>query len=397
MKFWNNRKGNIAVMTALTLPVLVGGAGVGVETGYWYYEQLHLQQAADAAAYAAALELRAGSTEDVMETEAQKVAVANGFDPDNGSLTITSPSTSGTDETHSVDAELTQAIPRTFSALFGNEPITLKVKTTAAYSSAANACVLALDKSASPAISFSGNARAEMDGCVIMADSLAQQSIIFDGNSNVTAPCILTVGNYLKKSNATFQITTCASIQTGQPPAGDPYQSIAYPSCSTYLTSGTAPGCYKSLSVKANSTATFSGVYVIDGGTFKINANAQVSGTDATFILLNGATVDFNGNATIQLTAPTSGAYKGMLFMGSRTSAAGGMSTFNGNASSYLTGVLYFPKQDITYSGNFSGNHGCTQIVANTIVWTGNTRFSVDCSAEGLEPIHAGGSVYLIG
>ena len=41
MKFWDN-KGNIAVMAALTMPVIVGGAGLGVETGYWYYEQLRL-------------------------------------------------------------------------------------------------------------------------------------------------------------------------------------------------------------------------------------------------------------------------------------------------------------------------------------------------------------------
>ena len=36
MKFWDN-KGNIAVMASLTMPIIVGGAGLGVETGYWYY------------------------------------------------------------------------------------------------------------------------------------------------------------------------------------------------------------------------------------------------------------------------------------------------------------------------------------------------------------------------
>ena len=34
MKFWKNRKGNIAVMTALLLPMVVGGAGFGVDTKF---------------------------------------------------------------------------------------------------------------------------------------------------------------------------------------------------------------------------------------------------------------------------------------------------------------------------------------------------------------------------
>jgi hypothetical protein len=396
MSFWKNREGNIAVMTALLLPVLVGGAGLGIETGYWYYEELRLQQAADAAAYAAALEQRAGSTEDAAQSEAERMAAANGFDADNGALSLAS-SFSDEDKVHRVEARLTQSIPRLFSAAFSDKPITLKVKATAAYATAKNACILALDKSASPGITFSGNAKAEMDGCVIMSDSLASQSILFDGNSNVSAPCIIAVGGYVKKGNASFAVSQCKSVQTGQPPAGDPYSTISYPFCYTYLTSGVLPGCYNSLTVNANSTVNFSsGTYVIDGGTFRINANAKVTGSGVTFVLLNGATVDFNGNATIQLSAPTSGDYKGMLFMGSRTSTLGGMSSFNGNASSYLTGVLYFPRQDISYSGNFSGNNGCTQIVANTISWTGNTRFSVDCSAEGLEPVQVGASVYLV-
>jgi Flp pilus assembly protein TadG len=30
------RRGNVAIMFALFLPVIIGGAGFGVETTYWY-------------------------------------------------------------------------------------------------------------------------------------------------------------------------------------------------------------------------------------------------------------------------------------------------------------------------------------------------------------------------
>ncbi|WP_352520071.1 MULTISPECIES: pilus assembly protein TadG-related protein, partial [unclassified Mesorhizobium] len=53
--------GNVAVIFAFTLPVVVGGAGLGIETSFWYYSSLKLQAVADAAAYAGALEKVAGS------------------------------------------------------------------------------------------------------------------------------------------------------------------------------------------------------------------------------------------------------------------------------------------------------------------------------------------------
>ncbi|TIT60241.1 MAG: hypothetical protein E5W60_18970, partial [Mesorhizobium sp.] len=53
--------GNVAVIFAFALPVVVGGAGLGVETSLWYYSSLKLQAVADAAAYAGALEKVAGS------------------------------------------------------------------------------------------------------------------------------------------------------------------------------------------------------------------------------------------------------------------------------------------------------------------------------------------------
>src|SRR5215469_3441203 len=50
-----NDKGNVAIIVALCLPVVVGGAAFGIETGFWRYDQVRVQQAADAAAYAGAV------------------------------------------------------------------------------------------------------------------------------------------------------------------------------------------------------------------------------------------------------------------------------------------------------------------------------------------------------
>ena len=67
----------------------------------------------------------------------------------------------------------------------------------------------------------------------------------------------------------------------------------------------------------------------------------------------------------------------------------------NGTAASKMTGVMYFPAQAVSYIGNFSGDNGCTHVVAKTISWSGNSNLAVDCSAAGMSPIVIGGVVAL--
>jgi hypothetical protein len=90
-----------------------------------------------------------------------------------------------------------------------------------------------------------------------------------------------------------------------------------------------------------------------------------------------------NGNSTVNLTAPSTGTYAGMLFFGDRDCAAGSH-TFNGTASSKLTGSLYFAQQEVKYLGDFSGEGGCTQIVSGTMEWSGNAAISQDCTSFGM-------------
>jgi hypothetical protein len=100
-----------------------------------------------------------------------------------------------------------------------------------------------------------------------------------------------------------------------------------------------------------------------------------------------GTTININGSAIMNLTAPTTGVYAGMLFY-----AHSGMTndvTFNGDSSSLLTGALYFPSAEVTYSGNFSGLGGCTQVVAAAVHWTGSSSIAQDCTTYGMIKIPA--------
>src|SRR3546814_15325390 len=49
-----DKRGNVLVLTAAAMPVLIGGAGLGVDVTQWYLWQRELQMSVDAAALAGA-------------------------------------------------------------------------------------------------------------------------------------------------------------------------------------------------------------------------------------------------------------------------------------------------------------------------------------------------------
>ena len=53
-RFAGDRSANVAVITALALPALIGATGLSAEVSYWYLSQRSMQNAADSAAIAAA-------------------------------------------------------------------------------------------------------------------------------------------------------------------------------------------------------------------------------------------------------------------------------------------------------------------------------------------------------
>ncbi len=400
MKFWKNRKGNIAVMTALLMPVIVGGAGLGVETGYWYYTQLKLQQAADAAVYAAALELHEGNTSEMLSS-ATAAATLNGYTSSTDTISEVTPSATYPTNARTVDVTMTRSVTRGFSAIFNNAPVVLRVKATAKYDPSSSACLLALAKSASQSIWIHGNGAMNISGCIVSSNSISSQSIVTAGSASTSMPCMSTAGGVSLNTNVTFTSPNCTTAQTNVPPASDPYKSTTIPSPGSCLTwagnSDKSEGTYCNSNINVNQNVKLNdGTYIFNGSQVVVNGGGGLNCAHCTLIFLNGATISMNGNAYINLTAPTTGPYAGMLVIGDRTGSPTTMS-FTGDPTSKMTGTIYFPNDNVVYAGNFSGFNGCTQVVAYTIEWTGNTNLAVDCSTYGMGQIQIGGRPYLVG
>lgn len=392
-----SRRGNVAIITALLAPALVGFAGMGAETGLWYFRQRDIQAAADIAAYNATVALRGGASVGVIDTGATTDASQNGWRAAQGTIAINTPPQSGPNQNNrSVEVLLTENQKRYFTALFFKDTLPIDVRAVATYQAGKPACMLGLNKSQSNTVQFWGNAYADFKACNIVSNSIANNAFSLGGSAQVIVPCVNTVGG--ASVSADLTLTDCNSVTTHAAYVPDPYAGVPTPqagSCQSGPTGGVlTPGTYCGLTLQ-NTVTVQPGLYVISGGNFKVNAGANITGTDVTFFLTGGATLQFNGNANLNLTAPTTGPYKGILFYGDRTQP-NNTNTLNGSASSQFTGVVYFPSQRIEILGNFSGANGCMQVVADTIYYTGSATFTTNCVNSGMATIPVPGNVALV-
>jgi Flp pilus assembly protein TadG len=117
--------GNIAIITALMLPVLIGFCGLAAEAAYWYYRHLNIRDAADIAAYGGAVVHSGGGDEGEVATAVRADAVANGWQESSGSIAVTQ---SGP----RVEVELTESQPRYFSRFWcGTATISISARSVA--------------------------------------------------------------------------------------------------------------------------------------------------------------------------------------------------------------------------------------------------------------------------
>lgn len=404
-KFCSDRLGNIAIIGAVTLPVLIGFVGLGVEAGYWYFENRRLQASTDLAAYAGAVTARAKGDAAAIAASAQTEAVEHSFEPSSGKIEVNWPPKSGANiNTRSVEVIVQQQYGRYFSSVFTDQPLVMLTRAVATYEEPNSACVIALDETAGSALEISGYAKPNFRACSLMANSIADDAVAIQGSAEVTTSCVTSAGGVY--NSASLTMNKCREPRIYMPRADDPYASIAPPdttgSCDSVkkkMKDGkditVSPGKYcGGLSLTGNVTLD-PGVYVISGGTLQINSNTSVTGSDVTFYLTNGARVIINGTADIDLTAPTDGPYRGLLFFADRTSTDS-YGIFNGTADSRLVGSLYFPSQHISMRGDFGGSGGCTRLVAGTIDINGNPTFDVDCESAGIDKFGIPGAVLLV-
>jgi Flp pilus assembly protein TadG len=372
-KVWNDRRGNALIIAGASLPLLVGAAGLGSDTIQWVLWKRELQRAADSAALAGAYaQLQTASV----------TAAVNAHMGDNNHTGIAlksgypqiayPPDTAN----YKKAVQVTLAVQKTlgFSSMFLSTAPIITATATAALVNSGSYCVVGLNSTTAASITIGGSASVSM-GCGAISDSTSATSSVGTngGTYNFTASPVAGVGGMPTSINGATDIQAHHSALP-DPYAGKYSTSISGMTCNKQVNPGNpnlSPGCYKDFKFTGNTNYTLApGTYYLDSTNFDVQGTGSITGTGVT-IILTGATpgsITTNGNTTIKLSAPTTGAYANMLFIGN----ASGLQKINGNNGSFYDGAMYFPNGTAQFLGSSSGMFNCAMVVANFVDFSGN-------------------------
>lgn len=412
--FKRSSRGNVSIIAALTMPLMLGVAGLGVEGSYWMVEQRAQQNAADMAAIAAAT--NGGATYD---KEAKAVAALYGFQDGVNGVTVTASNTAacpaGGATCYSVSVAkrsplyISQVVGFTGDVTSGgtNYKNTTGLGVASLTTTPRSYCILALAGSGAAGITSNGAPKADLSGCNIMSNTSAtchghntnadigDAHLTNSGCGNVANSNVTSVADPYSGLASNIPSNTCSSY-----PQEPSKKGTALPASNqwsgSYSWSGTKTIC-GDLQMTGNVTITSGSnlVLVIENGRLDTNGYTLLasSGVGLT-VIFSGSNGSYThgptGGGTLNFQAPTSGTWSGVaiyqdpsLTSGVDISAAGNSPTWD------ITGLVYLPHASVTFSGavNKSSNgQSCFGLVIDnlTINGTGSIINHGGCPAAGL-------------
>lgn len=412
-------RGNTLMLMALSMPMLVGGLGLSVDVAQWYLWSRELQYATDQAALSGAYSLSKDKNGNWHERAAKELSANEQI--------VTFKSTpniylanfaDGTNNSVVVQVSATKRLP--FTGMFMSKPATVSSTSQATYQQATNftSCLVATNEHDSGAITLGGSATVGVS-CGIAALSDSPTAILVNGNPDVDAGFLVTAGGVDEwlKDNTDDEIYENVDGLT------DPFADLTPPdnptprsyACTTsgkggskVTTASLLPGTYSTIDTSCN-TQLASGVYVINGGVLRINAQYSFTGTGVMFVLKNGASITLNGGSNVSLTAPTVGQLAamgitderlaGMLVFEDPDSPGSTTSKINGNAVTTLNGKIYMSKSLVELTGSAKVTSQCLMIVADKITVSGTGTLGSFCPTDQTITDSIGGGkrrVYLV-
>lgn len=403
--------GNTTMVMAFLLPVLMGGLAFGAEAGVWQQTQRRLQHAVDAAAHAAATQLRSGvSSEATLKGIARPIAEAGGYvGGDPGIAVSTPPSTGGfAGNSSAVRVELAHEVKRNFTGIFDKSPLVFNVSAVALVSPGRPACILSLHATEDGAIAAGGSANVTLTGCDIAANSVSSSAVQTTGGAvDVVAGCVTAVGG-ISDPHSAITYTDCTGPIENGPVTADPYRSVAEPTvdvgtcqnANAFTNAGNpsrpSPGCFQNVGNINRDIELSPGVYVLHNSDLRLNGGRKITGTGVTIFMSGNSTIQVNGNSTFDIEAPLSGPYSGIAIFGDRDSA--GEFDLTGNSGVSIVGAVYSPNSDVKFTGNNSTftTGQCTQVIGGTVTFWGNSDFDTDCSASGTREVRTGQLIRIV-
>jgi len=450
-----DERGVTAVLVAITLPVLLLFGALAIDSGAWFTTKRQIQSAADAAALSAAYEVVAGNTDpaNYLVPAATEAATQNNY---TGNAPTATCSGGGplvcypyNDSLVSggVEVILNQPVKPTLASWALPSGVTIATKAVAVIKPLplpySYSCVLALglhppptgNPTATNAINLAGTINAP--DCSLVSDSDSTSAFQLQGSATINAATLITPGQ-VSFTGGAYTLNLRYPPQTGANSVPDPYAStLTHSSLDANMPPTTPPCTY------TTSTATWSNNCTVAGSSIKVgdtlSPNTQISGsltiqngtvnlspgtywiTDGDLTLQSGAallcpncsnggagvtvvlttamasggtvgTVTLGSNANLNLNAPSSGTFAGLVLIQDSNGLPTGTTyttspdTVSAQANVTLSGLVYFPNAAVTFQGTpaVTGLQ-CLVLVANTVTMQGTPGFDTSgCGSLGL-------------
>lgn len=359
------------------IPMLIG-AGMAVDYSKGVGIGQDLQVSADGAALAA---MASGETD-----QSQLTIIANDyFDANFGRLQPSlQPTVSVAFGQDTITVAANAPVSTSFMTLAGINSYDATANSTALRKEGEPVCLLALNSSAQNAIHFQGNMTLDAIGCSVQTNSTSPQALKSEGSVVVSADNFCAVGGFDGNEMNPTPKTGCALLDDPYadlvPPtfSGCDHTSMSYPDGTATATPGTYCG---GITFTSHSDVTFQpGLYVIHDGKMFMAAQSSLTGTDVTLYFTGTNTeLDIAGQASIDVTAPATGDYAGVVFAQDPTSNPNNISKIVGGGNIRVVGSVYFPTWTLDFGGTAAmlANSPAVSLVADSFIFRGDSQLAL--------------------
>jgi hypothetical protein len=380
--------GNVTIYFAIVSPAILLMGAAALDYSYAVSTRAKMQAALDGAVIAGA---RASSTTvagNYFTTNMAPIgsAIATNFNFNaNGSLSGTA----------------TYSLPTLFGGITGDGTIGIDVAATASAASSP-VCILLLAPSTSQSLLANSGTNINAPSCEIDVKSTANPVAIFNSGVNINMKKICLQGaNYIRnggtEANLSASCSTASNPYVGKLPApvstacSGPYANGGNFSGSTVTLS---PGVYCGwFNFNGSPTVTLQpGVYVIKNGGWNVNGG-KWTGTGVSFYFADTSKIQFNSGMTLNLSAPTSGTYSGILFY-EPDGLSNSQFVFDDSVGESLSGLIYLPSRSLTFNSTSNETTPNVTVIAYSAIFD-SLNWSLTPNSQWPISSGGGGSVSL--
>lgn len=341
--------GNVALLFGLTLPILIGMAGLGIDSAVIHNQRTKMQSVADSTALAIGKEMNllledVGPLKASGEARAETLLTEVGLASRPHSVKITLDKASAATRVE-ISMQTRTFLP---AEVWGENPIVVSAEANVL--GTAKLCVLSLDKSSKRALELDKLARVTAPNCFVQSNSKNSEGLSARTLSLLISSTTCTSGGY-EGSIAVY----LPLPETDCPVLDDPLAMREAPAVGGCDFDGLqikdsqniAPGHYcGGLKIEGDAKVIAEpGVYIISEGPLEVKDSASLLGEDVAFYFADDdATFQFKNSAVVELSGPTEGPLAGILFFENPLAKEGRQFRISSDSVKKLIGTIYLPK-----------------------------------------------------